>query len=193
MRHSRRPNHFRRLLAAGLCLAALSLAACSSYDIRHDWEIGADFASYHTYDWIPQTPDSTLTGADAARQANTLLDRRVRTAVDREMRAKGFVRNDEHPDLLVVYHTGTKDKVDATDWGYSYSGSYWGWVGRDIDVYSYTEGTLLVDLVDARTRALVWRGSATGVVRPQRSPEERTRIINEVVQKMFREYPPKEK
>ncbi|HEU4365011.1 MAG TPA: DUF4136 domain-containing protein, partial [Candidatus Krumholzibacteria bacterium] len=116
---------------------------------------------------------------------------RIRAAVDAALTARGLAANETAPDVLVVYHSGLKDKVDITDWGYSYSGTYWGWAGRDIDAQNYTEGTLIVDLVDASSRQLVWRGSATGVVDPARTPEERERAVREIVAKMFDKYPPR--
>ena len=119
-------------------------------------------------------------------QRNSLLDKRIRGAVDAAMTSKGFTVNTETPDVLVVYHTGMQNKVDVTDWGYSYAGSYWGWAGRDIDVYNYTEGTLIVDLVNTQSKQLAWRGSATGVVDPGRSPEEVQERINDVVTKIGR-------
>jgi hypothetical protein len=176
-------------LTAVIALALLS--ACSSYEIGHDYDVEADFDQYRTYRWMPLAPDSTAQGAAAARTQNTLLDKRIRGAVDESLAAKGFTPDEDDPDVLVVYHTGLKDRVDVTDWGYTYSGSYWGWAGRDVDVYNYTEGTLIVDLVDAGSKQLVWRGSATGVVRADRSPEERDRVMKDVVAKMFAKYPPR--
>ncbi len=179
---------FRTLAAAAACLF---LVGCSQYDIKYDYDVGANFSAYHTYAWIPQKIDEGGTSASVAVQRNTLLDNRIRSAVDANMTAKGLTLNEQSPDLLVVYHTGMQNKVEVTDWGYSYSGSYWGWAGRDIDAYNYTEGTLIVDLVNAANKQLTWRGSATGVVDPGRSPEEVQATINDVVSQMFANYPPK--
>jgi Domain of unknown function (DUF4136) len=189
LREFSRSRGFRR---AALVVAGASVVACASYDIRHDYDVDARFESYHTYAWIPQAADSVRQTATTAQANNALLDRRVRNAVDAAMAAKGFTRDDTDPDVRVVYHTGLKDKIDVSDWGYTYSGTYWGWAGRDIDVSTYTEGTLIVDLVNAHTRQLVWRGSATGAIQPKRSPEERTQAVNEVVRKIFEEYPPRQ-
>ncbi|HEX5130990.1 MAG TPA: DUF4136 domain-containing protein [Candidatus Krumholzibacteria bacterium] len=174
-----------------ICLATLFLASCSSYEINHDYDVEAPFAEYHTYDWMPARPDTAASGADAALTHNALLDRRVRDAVDASLAEKGFARDTTHPDLLVAYHAGIKDRMDITDWGYDYSGDYSGWVGRDIDVLNYSEGTLLVDLLSAESGNLVWRGIATGALETGRSPETRERTIHEAVAKMFRGYPPR--
>ena len=176
--------------ACATSLLALLFAACSSYDIHHDYDVEADFSRYRTWGWMPAAPEAAQ-DVDAARASNSLVDRRIRAAVDAALTAKGLTADETAPDVLVVYHTGLKDKVDITDWGYSYSGTYWGWAGRDIDAQNYTEGTLIVDLVDASSRQLVWRGSATGVVDPARTPEERERAVREIVAKMFDKYPPR--
>ena len=179
-----------RTLAAGACVV---LAGCSEYDIKYDYDVDSNFTAYHTYAWIPVTINEGSVNANTALQKNTLLDKRIRGAVDGQMLAKGFKLDEQNPDVLVVYHTGMQNQVDVTDWGYSYAGSYWGWAGRDIDVYNYTEGTLIVDLVNAKSKQLAWRGSATGVVEPGKSPEEVQERINDVVAQIFANYPPKSK
>ena len=52
-------------------------------------------------------------------------------------------------------------------------------------------GTLIVDLVDANQKELVWRGTATKTLDPGSSPEEKQKHLDEAVQKMFGNYPPK--
>jgi hypothetical protein len=168
------------------------LAGCSSYDIKYDYDMDSNFSALKTYNWFPRDVSTTSGSASVAVQSNTLLDKRVREAVDTQMAAKGFTLTAENPDVFVVYHTGLQNKVDVTDWGYTYAGSYWGGgLGRSVDVYEYTEGTLIVDLVTASSKQLAWRGSATGVVEPGRSPEEVVERINDVVSRIFENYPPK--
>jgi hypothetical protein len=173
-------------------LALAVLAGCSSYDIKYDYDMDSNFAAFKTYKWIPRMVSDASGSATTAVQSNTLLDKRIRSAVDTQMAAKGFTPTEENPDVFVVYHTGLANKVDVTDWGYTYAGSYWGGgLGRSVDVYQYTEGTLIVDLVNAGNKQLVWRGSATGVVEPGRSPEQVEARINDVVTQIFDNYPPK--
>jgi hypothetical protein len=180
------------LLIAVLGMAVL--AGCSEYEIQHDYDVDSNFNAFKTYAWMPRTVTNASGSATTAIQSNTLLDKRIEGAVDAQMQAKGFVPNQENPDLLVVHHVGLKDKVDVTDWGYTYAGSYWGGgLGRSVDVYQYTEGTLIVDLVNANNKQLVWRGSATGVVEPGRTPEQIEARVNDVVRRIFENYPPKKK
>ncbi|HEX6791913.1 MAG TPA: DUF4136 domain-containing protein [Candidatus Krumholzibacteria bacterium] len=170
------------------------LAGCSSYDIKYDYDMDSNFNSFKTYKWIERTMTNASGSAQKALTNNSLLDKRIRGAVDNELAAKGFTlaAPNDSADVLVVYYTGAKDKIDVTDWGYTYAGSYWGGgLGRSVDVYQYTEGTLIVDMVNAGSHQLAWRGSATGVVDPDASPEQREAKINDVVHRIFQNYPPK--
>jgi hypothetical protein len=128
--------------------------------------------------------------ARAAQQQNTLLDQRIRRAVDDQLKLKGLKQDASDPDLLIVYHTGLEDKVNVTDWGYTYGSYYWGWGGRSIDVYQYQEGTLIVDLINARTDMLAWRGWATKTLADNPSPEQVEHTINTVIERIFSSYPP---
>jgi hypothetical protein len=178
------------LVIAVLCI--VGLAGCSSYDIKYDYDMDSNFAAYKTYKWIPRVINEASGSARVAAQSNTLLDDRIHRAVDTQMTAKGFTMSADTADVFVVYHTGLQNKIDVTDWGYTYAGSYWGGgLGRGVDVYEYTEGTLVVDLVSSATRKLVWRGSATGVVEPGSSPEQVEQKINDVISQIFANYPPR--
>jgi hypothetical protein len=53
-------------------------------------------------------------------------------------------------------------------------------------------GMLVINLVDSGTSAMVWRGMASGDVDANASPKKHDKKIHEVVQKIFRSYPPKE-
>jgi hypothetical protein len=174
---------------AGLAI----LAGCSSgYDIKYDYDMDSNFSAFHTYKWISRTVTNANGSAATAQQNNSLLEKRIHSAVDTQMSAKGFTLTEDNPDILLVYYVGLKDKIDVTDWGYTYAGSYWGGgMGRNVDVYQYTEGTLIVDMVNASDKQLAWRGSATGVVEPGRSPEQMEARINDVAARIFKNYPPK--
>jgi hypothetical protein len=179
-------------MSTALVVAVLASAGCSSITVNHDYDHDADFDSYQSYDWV-QGPTVAVGDARAARQQNTLLDQRIRKAVEAQLDQKGLKQDASAPQLLLIYHTGIEDQVSVTDWGYTYGSYYWGWGGRSIDVYQYQEGTLIVDLIDANTEMLVWRGWATKTLEDNPSPEKIDYTINTVVERIFSEYPPNKK
>jgi hypothetical protein len=167
-------------------LAMLLLVGCSSgLTVNHDYDQQVDFAGYNSFQWVPSKNSS-----------NSLLESRIEAAVVSELtRKKGLLQLTDNPDLYVIYHAGAEDKVDIQSYGYGYGagryGGAYGWGGGGISTYNYTEGTLIIDMIDASTKQLVWRGSATGVLDENPSPEKVTQNVNNAVAAILAQYPPK--
>jgi hypothetical protein len=166
------------------------LGGCgSSISVNHDYDTMTDFSQYTTFDWASRA--SSQSNLDATGAPDGLLDQRIRNAVNQALPNRGLTRDEDNPDLLVVYHLGVQDKVQVTDWGYSYGRSYYGMGARDIDVYQYQQGTLIIDLVDSQAKTLVWRGSGTKTLGSSNiSPEQQQKNINEAVGKILSQFPP---
>jgi hypothetical protein len=177
-------------LVTCFCLALAALSCSSQVAVNADYDTSADFTKYKTYAWLDQVvpADKIPEGLGAD---NDITDRRIRNALTEEMAAKGFVETTTDPDLVIFYHIGVEDKVDVTDWGYSYAstGRYWGWDTRNVDTYEYQEGILIVDFVDAKSKVLVWRGTAQKVL-GNLTPEEADQAIKDIVKKLMTLYPP---
>ena len=158
------------LLAAG-CLAALLSACATGPSIRSDYDQKADFALSHLRLHEPL-------GTDNAGYSS-LLTERLKDATRGQMEMRGYVYNTADPDLLINFNGKLQQKTQVTQappaigpyYGYR-SGFYGGWPGYGWGdtVYQYTEGTLNIDLVDARRKQLVWEGVAVGEVRNPRWP-----------------------
>ncbi len=167
------------------------IASCSSISVKHDYDREANFASLKTFDWMSQ-PKAATGDAQRAMAINTLLDSRIRSAVSSQLTAKGLTQASGNPDFMIVYHTGVQDKIEVTDWGYTYArgGRYWGWAGHDIDVHSYKQGTLILDFVDAKSKQLIWRGVAQKAIETNPTPEKIEKNVNQAVTKMLEKFPP---
>ena len=168
-------------LAAALSIAT-TLSACSSLDTSFDYDTAADFSRLKTYTWIESR---------SASEPTSLTLQRVHTAVDEALAARGYRIDSQAPDFLVASHISTSERTQVTDWGYTYAprGAWYG--SHDIDVYTYQEGTLILDVVDAASRSLLWRGTASRMVDPDWTPEEREKIVREAVDELLQQFPPK--
>ncbi len=175
----------RTLLLSGSLLVLLT--ACSSISTDHDFDAEADFSKYRSFAWIPSAAERIANPVEHSQ----LQDRRIRAAVERELAGKGITATAGNPDLIVAYSTRTTEKTEVFDNGFNsygyrgYRGSYWR--PSTMNVYQYEEGTLIVDLIDAEKKQLVWRGKAVGIVGEYKESEKQ---INEAVQKLFLAYPP---
>nr|WP_294934454.1 DUF4136 domain-containing protein [uncultured Flavobacterium sp.] len=163
------------------------LGACSSVRVDSDFDTKADFSQYKTYAF-------QKSGIDKA-EISDLDKKRILRAIDAEMTKKGYTKS-ESPDLLVNIFTKERERVDVTEyhagWGYGWG---WGWNpyiwgGRSY-VSSTTEGTLYIDLIDARKKELIWQGKGSGYL--EEEPTKKDERINEFVSKILAQFPPEKK
>ncbi len=162
----------------GAALAAVTFASCSSLSTDFDYDTSFDFAGLHTYAWID-------------KQDNSLDMKRVREAVDATLRARGFQPTESRPDFQVAAHVSTKDRLRVVDWGYTYHPRGYWYGGRDVDVYQYEEGTLILDVIDPGQSELIWRGTASKTIDRGWTPLERDEEAREAVRALLEKFPPK--
>ena len=173
-------------------LGLVALAGCATGPrITTDTDPSADFAGYRTFAFYEPLAVET-------KGYSTPSSQRMKSATRREMESRGYVYDEAAPDLQVNINAYVDERTDVyitpqveTALYYSYRArSYVAvpyWTNRT-DVYRYAEGTLNVDLVDARERALVWEGVAVGRM-SRLKPAERAARIDSTIADIFAEYP----
>jgi hypothetical protein len=180
-----------------VCLLALG-TACSSVRTSYDFDPGADFSDWRSYAWYPSGSEPT----GDPRLDNPLLHARIQTAIDRDLAARGYTKVvDRTPDFYVNYHLSTEQRLDVRimntgyaggPYGRGWGGAGWGGVGwTETRVDQYEEGTLVIDLVEEDERRLVWRGSGTRRLSRDPNPERVTKHVNEAVNEILAQFPPK--
>ena len=188
-------EHVFALLLIGL------MAGCASVSVNTDYDSSADFTGLKTYSWDTHGPSKT---GDSRIDGNTLLQGRITNAVDSTLALKGFRKfSSGTPDFLVNYHVSSKDKTDVESFGPSYyGGSYYGggyrggyagahsMYGGGVTTFHYTEGTLLIDIIDPTTKHLMWRGTGTKVVDPDASSDKKIQVVNDAVAKILTNFSP---
>jgi hypothetical protein len=174
-----------------LLLVALVAGCATGPRITTDTDPSADFSRYSTFAFFEPL-------AVEDKGYATPASKRMKSAARREMEARGYVYDEARPDLLVNINAYINERQDVINtpqlqqrlyYDYRYRGyvSSAYWVNRT-DVYNYTEGTLNVDLVDAREKQLVWEGVAVGRMANTR-PSERDARVNQAIGEIFAQYP----
>jgi hypothetical protein len=180
-------------LFLSVAVTTLVAACASGPTIRSNQDPGANFSAYQTYGFEP------VLGTDRPGGNQSLLSQYMKTAAAREMQLRGYRLADD-PDLLVNFYVHTQEKIRTTQtpsssgyYGYrggrygTYSGYGYGG-GTETTVTQYTEGTVNIDVIDAKRKQLVWEGVAVGRV----SKDVMDRLeaaANAVVTEIFAEYP----
>ncbi|VEI68088.1 Uncharacterised protein [Serratia quinivorans] len=168
-----------RLLSCLFIASSMALlSGCASQpQVTSDYDHSANFSQYHTYGFAPE----------AAGQYQTLTGKYIQTAIKQQMEQRGY-KPSATPDLLVYSSAVKQNKVQVNDspapvgrWGYA------GWGGYNQTVWSYTEGTLTVDLVDSKKKQLVWRGTASNTLNSDGTPASQTQI-QQAVTALFATY-----
>jgi len=171
---------------------ALCLALAAGYawaKVRYDRDASVDFSAYTTYAWMER--DNSVDS-----QLPEHLRIRLRRVTEEVLAEKGFEPAPAPPqtDVLLTYYLGATDELQInhvpygpmSPWGYGYWGGFnYGYT----EVRSYKKGTLVLDIVDARTRQLVWVGILEKEIQSVNPPGKR---VQKSVKKLLKNFPPKD-
>ena len=193
----------------GVLLVGVLMSGCTTIAIQRDYDESASFDDYQTFSWIAAKNTQDVPGP---YRDDGLLDKRIKRAVTNALAYQGYTEQpDGTPDFYVVYRVGLEEKGYSYGFGYPY-GYGFGYGGYGFGHHSgfhrsffghggygypyggyggygttYTEGTLVIDIIDAGTNELVWRGSA---VSPMSDETYDAKEINKAVEKILEEFPP---
>jgi len=140
-------------LSIAVMFAAL-LAACASIHVNSYLARDAQFGRYRSYAWA--AADRLSTG-DPRLDNNPFFQKRLQTDVERQLDMRGFEKLAAvPPDLVVHYHASVNQEIDVNGVDRQFGHCE----VAECQPLVYEAGTIVVDLVDARTNQLVWRGWA---------------------------------
>jgi len=166
-----------------LFILSAAALACSTLSTNADYDPSTDFSKYKTWDL-----------KDDGSINNPILLKRIESALTTELGKKGMTRSQSNPDVWVAVHGRLSKQTQIhtydTGWGYG-----WRW-GGGMATSTVTEvpvGTLIIDMVDANRKELVWRGTASDTLNPEASPEKKEQNLQEAMAKLLASYPPAKK
>ena len=174
-------------VAVGLAMLTLS---CATTSVVTDYDHTADLARYRTFAFL----GGHVWVNGIADDNNTLIKDRIRNSVVSSLTAKGMQQVTSNPDVYVAYLAGahTKTEIESTPpytagFGPWFGvGAWWGPMYTNWWARTYNEGTLVIDLVDATSKKLVWRSYAVTEVDKPVSDQK----MQQVVAKAFKSFPP---
>ncbi|MEM7410540.1 MAG: DUF4136 domain-containing protein [Myxococcota bacterium] len=179
----------------GVLLAGLALTACATLRVESDFDPEVDFVAYETFTWLDPPLVETPREAGAPEvdpfTHNTLVDQRVRSGVEAALEQRGY-RKAEDSDFALRYDLVNRE-VTRTSPGFVSPGAFGRrgfYAGSTVYpplVRTYDEGTLIVDVIDAQTRRIIWRGWAATRTRDGHLDAAR---LQRVIDGILAEFPP---
>jgi Domain of unknown function (DUF4136) len=180
---SEKEAHMKPIGRTAVCtlLFLVALGSAFAQQVKTDFDHQANFSQYKTYSWQEIQP------------ANSLWDARIKNAVDAQLSAKGWTQVASGGDVAIVAIKTTQTQRSLQTF-YDGFGGGWRWRGfggmgeATTTEQDYKEGTLVVDLYDAKTKQLIWRGSAEDTL--SNKAEKNEKNLEKGVAKMFKKFPP---
>jgi acylphosphatase len=174
-------ENMRLRIRLPIAIALILVAAASAFprEVKSDYDHHANFSQYKTYSWAKVETTSPL------------WNDRVKEAVDRELAAKGWTQVPSDGDVSIVAIGTTRDKPTLQTFYDGFDGWLWNGFG-DATTYveHYTEGTLVIDMFDTKSKKLVWRGSVSDMISDK--PEKNIKELDTSVHKLFDRFPPRQ-
>ena len=170
--------------AAAAALAVLLGAAPAGAQTTIDYDGNVDFTKYKTYSWGRNTSSG-----------NPAADERIIAEIEAHLTAAGWKQAPPDEGEVVVAEHATVTNDVSVDTFYTGWGTGWGWtgfgpgagVGTTVS-QSLRSGTLVVDMFDATTKKLIWRGTAEGALSTK--PEENIPKVQKIIARLFKKFPP---
>jgi len=176
--HKLRKKDMIMKIKFALCTMILCVASTVAIgqQVSVNYNHGQSFSQYHSYAW----------GSNHANQfQNSILAQVAQQDIDTALQAKGLqkVQESQKPDLILTVSGGLKQQTSYTAWGMRGIGGGMGGISPQQNV----EGTMIVDLYDAKTQSLVWRGIGQDTLTSNGNKNQQ--IVQRAIQKMFKQWP----
>jgi len=184
-------KHHRLILPSTIIAILFIATSAFAQDVSFNFDMTADFTKYKTYHW-EKHPNS--------KDLDEITMTQLGAAFDTELAKKGLTKkNDGNSDLAIVYQLAVKQEKELSTFSSGYGmGPGWGgsWYGgmststSTTSVYTMTIGTLALDIYDASTKKLIWRGVATKTLDTDAKPEKKQKNMAKGAEKLLKKYPP---
>jgi hypothetical protein len=176
---------FQRIAVALMGMMFLFAGISAAQQVKTDYDRSADFAQYKTYSW------------EHVKTKDPLFVDRIKNAVNAALAARGWTQVESGGDVSIVAVQMTSNQETLNTF-YNGFGGGWGWrrfggggIGEaTTTTETYKVGTLVIDLFDAKSKKLLWRGSSSDTL--SNNSDKNINNMDKGVEKMFQHFPPGE-
>lgn len=175
----------RKTIITAAILLAVGTAAAAKMKAVVGYDKATDFDQIKTFAWFDTLDTSVM---DSAPPVHDM----IKFLIISNLQDSGLEWVDENPDVYVTYHTNESGgmRMNVTLYHYHYSLNWW-WSplwGSGMDVSTFSQGTLVVDIWRPDTEDLIWRGVVQAIVPEDPSPKKAQKTIEKALNMMDKEF-----
>jgi len=176
-------------------LAVLVAGCSSSPRVTTDYQAGYDFAALKSF---------TISEVKQDTKDNLLISpftfSHIENVIAQELGQRYASVAAGSQDFTVNFHVVIEEKLDPGTYDRIYG---YGYYGRGYRYYPsplfygstgaprvYNQGSLIVDLVDAKTEKPIWRGVSEKRLRQGLTPQEQREVLTNAVREVLAKFPP---
>jgi hypothetical protein len=156
-----------------------SLIGCSTIKVNYEYDSGADFAAYQSYDWLP-VPQGNINYSHLAKEFKFFMDR--------QLESKGYKKVSGEPDFMIALHGAHYGFIFYDDYVYLRD-NFKPYLERRVQDVRQYEDDLVVDFIDTKTKGVVFRAKVTSHV-ADIMPERIDESLDETVTRILANFPP---
>jgi Domain of unknown function (DUF4136) len=157
-------------------MVCLTSAIAAGQQVSVNYNHSQSFSGFHTYAW----------GSNNANQVqNSILAQVAQQDIEAALQSKGLqkVQETQNPDLIILASGGMRQQTSYNAWGMRGIGGGMGGITPQQNV----EATLIVDLHDAKSQSLIWRGIAQDTL--SNNGDKNQKMVQSAISKMFKQWP----
>ena len=182
----------KEFLKYSLIALSLVVSGCSAVTVDHDSLAGVDFSTMKNYSWLNGDSGSEV------KARNPKVNMMVMSSVGQQLKNKGYNRTtEENADFYVTWFGKVDEKVSQQSISHFYRTSGYGVLAGQYPEAveagggekTYLEGTLILDVIEAKSNKVIWRGSAADTIREGMSDAEIAAYIQRSVSKILAPFP----
>lgn len=187
----------RQLSVLLVVMSALIFSGCTSQPrVETDYQADFDFSALKTFEVAETKQDnkesiliSPFTFSHIHSVVESELTKRYQSA------ATGA-----KPDFIVSYHIVIEEKLDPRSYNDLYGFGYYGrgyyrypspfFYGPNAGVRVYNQGSLIIDIVDAKADKPIWRGVSEKRLSNDMPPQQQREVLSRAVTEVIAQFPP---
>jgi hypothetical protein len=119
------------------------------------------------------------------------VDERLRSAIKRELHRHGYNEVEDNPELMVSFAAALNADLDETAFNEAYGAQFkFPFPPENPDEKRvYSKGSLVIDVLDAKTMKLLWRGTILADVDMSVTKREKDRRVRKAVRALLNQFP----